>query len=360
MIIGVGGAARLDVRSGKDNRITMVTGRPATQRDVALRAGVSTATVSYIMSGRRDRRTPVTGETRQRVLDAASALGYQRNHAARSLRRRKSELVCIVYQPPLNPWIEQLIEQVQVAAAGRGYSMILLPAAAGVPAEPAYRVLREQIVDGAIVVVETREVPGLPELAAHGMALVVLDDELPPDGFDVVRQDRHAACREGVEHLVRAGHRRIAFLAHPKDDSTSNRTRYSAYVEALTAHKIAIDESIVMVESDREASPYVLTTALFDRADRPTALFSASDRGAIEAMWALRDLGLAVPQDVAVVGVGNVRQGKAVTPSLTTVGIPEMDFSAAIDCLFRRIDQPDLKPQVIEQPWKLIVRDSAP
>ncbi|HVX45562.1 MAG TPA: LacI family DNA-binding transcriptional regulator [Mycobacteriales bacterium] len=335
----------------------MVTGRPATQRDVALRAGVSTATVSYIMSGRRDRRTPVSGDTRQRVLDAARALGYQRNHAARSLRRRKSELVCVVYQPPLNPWIEQLIEQVQVAAAGRGYSMILLPAAAGVPAN---RVLREQFVDGAIVVGERDRLPELPELAAHGLALVVLDDDMKPEGFDVVRRNRHVACRSGVEHLLASGHRRIAYLAHPQDETTSNRVRYAAYAEALKAQRIPIDESIVTIESDMDASPYQLTKALFDRDDRPTALFSASDRGAIEAMWALRDLGLSVPQDVAVVGVGNVRQGKAVRPSLTTVGDPGMDFSAAIDCLFRRIDQPDMKPQVIERPWKLIIRESAP
>lgn len=334
--------------------------RAPTQADVAQRAGVSTATVSYVLSGRRDRRNPVTAETRQRVFDAVEALGYQRNHAARSLRRMRTELVCVVYQPPSSPWVDRLTEQLHGAAERRGYSVVTLPLGPADRTGPALRVLREHYVDGAIVMPEA----GLPAeemeaLARRGLALVVFHDEAVPDGFDVVRQRFAAGCRAVVEHLVDRGHRRIAHLAqqHELDDPATS-LRYASYREVLTNHGLQIDNSLIVPGADSRATAYAAATELFNRRKRPTALFCATDRAAINAIWAARDLGLSVPGDVAVASVGNTGEGEVIHPGVTSAGMPVLDFTASIDLLYGRIDAPELPGREVVQPWELIVRNS--
>jgi DNA-binding LacI/PurR family transcriptional regulator len=335
--------------------------KPPTQRDVAHHAGVSTATVSYILSGRRDRRNPVTDETRERVLSAARALGYQRNHAARSLRRQRTEFVGVIYRPPSSPWGERLIDQLHEAAVRHGYSVITLPAGPDDRTRNVLRVLREHYVDGALVMPNycfpSEE---LIALARHGLGLVVFDDHIAPDGFDVVRQDQAPACRAAVDHLVRTGRQRIAYFGHgepgrpPEDD-----LRYGAYRAALTAHDLPPDETLAVAAADSRSEAYQAATALLGRPDRPDAIFSASDRAALAAIWAATRLGLRVPDDVAVIGVGNTDEGAVVSPTLTSVGTPSFDFTPVVDRLFERIDQQGLPGTELHQPWELIQRRSA-
>ncbi|MEJ3747185.1 LacI family DNA-binding transcriptional regulator [Actinomycetes bacterium KLBMP 9797] len=324
---------------------------------------MSTATVSYILSGRRDRKNPVTDETRARVLASVRALGYQRNHAARSLRRQRTDFVAVVYRPPSSPWSERLVDQLHEAARQRGYSVILLPVGPDDRTGNVLRVLREQYVDGALVLpshaVPTSE---LAALARHGLALVVYDDHVRPAGFDVVRRDQAVACRAAVAHLVDTGHRRIAYLGHgrpgePPDDDL----RFGAYRSMLADRGLSYDDSLVRAAADSRSAAYQAATDLLGRRDRPDAIFSASDRGALAAIWATVQQGLRVPEDVAVVGVGNTDEGAVVSPALTSVGTPSFDFTNVVDRLFERIHEPaKALGTVLRQPWELIVRESTP
>lgn len=352
------------------NRVPMHRDRRPTQRDVAQRAGVSTATVSYILSGRRDRATPVTPETRARVLAAVEELGYQLNHVARSLRRQRTELICLVYRMPDNPWVERLTEQLQAAAEDRRYSVIVLPIRSQVPNAAALRVLRERYVDGAIVAPGARiEAGELRRLADAGLSLVVFDDTLTPAGYDVVDQSQEAACRALVRHLLDRGHRRIGFLAHAGDvgdtaGDTGNHAddslalKYRSVAAAFADAGVPLDPELVVVGADSRARAYTETQRLLRRRTPPTALVSASDRGAIDAIWAARDLGRSVPGDLAVAGIGNTDEGEAITPALTTVGVPELDFTLIINRLFDRIDAGGSGDGRLALPWQLIVRDS--
>lgn len=347
------------------------TGRAPTQRDVAAAAGVSTATVSYVLSGRRDRVTPVTPETRDRVLRAVERLGYRLNHSGRSLRRRRTELVCVVYRMPDNPWVERLAEQVQTIGARSGYSMIALPLRGSPPTEPepvpqpsALRVLRERYVDGAIVANGTLIEPDeLCRLAAGGLSLVVFHDALPPAGFDVVDLAQRAALTDLVAHLLGRGHTRIGYLAHDVElaapDDEVQSLKYRMVAAALAAAGVPLDPRLVVPGADVRERAYVETQRLLRNENPPTALISSSDRGAIDAIWAARDLGWSVPDDLAIAGIGNGTEGPAIRPALTTVGLPRLDFTVPVTRLFERIAAPDELPgDRIPQPWQLIVRES--
>jgi DNA-binding LacI/PurR family transcriptional regulator len=338
-----------------------LTDRPPTQRDVALVAGVSTATVSYVLSGRRDRREPVLPETRDRVLQAARELGYERNHAARSLRRRNTEFVAVVFRSPSNPWVERLSSQLHDRATAHGFSMIALPIEREVHARSALRVLRERYVDGAVVTSDCGlATEDLEALAARGFRLVIFDDDLEPRGFDVLRQHKREACTDALEHLVDRGHRRIAYFGHGGlgDDAEEDVT-YRTYREVLDRHGIPLDPSLVSGSADSRTQAYRATQALVRRPDPPTALFSASDRAAIAAISAARDANRDVPRDLAVIGVGNTDEGEILSPSLTSVGIPEFDFRPTVDRLFARIRGDATDDGVtLDARWRLFVRSS--
>lgn len=334
--------------------------RRPTQREVAERAAVSTTTVSYVLSGRRDRVRPVTDETRDRVLRAVRELGYHGNHAARSLRRQRTEIVCVVLRPPSSPWLEALTEQLHASASVRGYAVITLPIGPGDPAESALRVLRAHYVDGAILAPDYYIAPGeVRRLAQSGLALVAFDDDISPRRFDAVRSRRAEACYAIVDHLITRGHRRIAYLAHTEElRRTDMSVRYASYRRALSDHGLRFDETLVVPAADARDQAYMRTRELMHSRKPPSAVFSASDRGAINAIWAIKDLGLSVPDDVAVAGVGNTAEGAAIAPALTTAGIRSVDFTPTIERLWARLDGKVQSGTELEQPWELIVRAS--
>jgi DNA-binding LacI/PurR family transcriptional regulator len=345
------------------NRIAMVTdGKPPTQRDVARRAGVSTATVSYILSGRRGRMNPVAAETRQRVLDVARDLGYQRNHAARSLRRRRTEFVCVVHPTPSGPWVERLTEQLHVAAAQHGYGVITMPVGRGDRVGSLLRMLREQYVDGAVLAPGHAVPEGeLGRLAANGQGLVVFDDNVVPDGFDVVRQLQAPACYCAMELLIRKGHQRIAYFGHGDPSGPPDvDTKHASYRAALTNNGIPVDDSLVVAAADFRTAAHLATVDLLRRPDPPTAVFSASDRGGIAAIGAARQSGRSVPADLAVIGVGNTHEGEVIAPALTSVGTPTFDFTVVVERLLERVITKAPMPGIeLSQPWELISRQSA-
>ncbi|WP_131097314.1 LacI family DNA-binding transcriptional regulator [Streptomonospora litoralis] len=342
--------------------VTEPPDRP-TQRDIARRAGVSTATVSYVLSGRRGGAKPPPEETRRRVLRAVAEVGYQVDHAGRSLRRRRSDLVALMYPAPSSPWSDRLAEQMQESAAERGLGVVALPMSGASTGEALLRVLRERYVDGAVLLPDCPLDPAeLTVLARQGLALVVFDDDLDPDGFDVVRQDRARACRAAVEHLVAAGHRRIAYLGHPGEDRrrTARSVKLRSYRRVLREHGIGLSADLVLPVADSRRDAYAAVRELLQRPDPPTAVVSATDRAAIDAVWAARDHGTPVPEGLAVTGIGNIPEGLVITPALTTVGAREFDFSAQVARLFDRLDASAPLPDAeMSARWELIVRDSA-
>jgi LacI family transcriptional regulator len=336
---------------------------------VAALAGVSVATVSYVMNGRDDRR--VGAQTRQRVLAAARTLGYVPDQAARSLRRRRTELVALVVGSIGVPAYDQIAHDLHAAADAAGYGVITIVVDSAHRASTTIELLRQRLVDGALI---APSVPYLSEdtlrgLARAGLPLVVMSNHVTPDDFDVVRAPERRACVDAMEHLLTSGRRRVAFVGHRNEvDQRSPRMseRRRAYVDALDRHGIPVRDRLVVAGADSRVAGYQAVAELLTRRPRPDAIFAASDRAAISAIWAIRDAGLRVPHDVAVVGVGNLEEGRVIQPTLSTVGPVSHEYSAVARLLFERLaalHDPDVQAEPppareLVTPWSFIRRGS--
>lgn len=324
-------------------------------------AGVSVATVSYVVNGRHNR---VSAETRDRVLEAARELGYAPNTSARGLRQRRTERVCLVVSEIGVPTFDQLTRDLHAAADAAGYGVITMVVDSPLRARKTLELLRQRIADGAIVAapaeyIDDRE---LAELARAGLPLVAMGNSFAATGFDVVRTPEHSTCGEAFDHLFRTGRRRVAFLGRRSEvEAPQPSERLAAYLDALERHGIERDDELIVVGADDRVGGYRATTGLLELAEPPDAIFAATDRAAISAIWAVRDSGREVPGDVAVIGVGNLEEGLITKPALSTVGQPRLDFTKVADLLFERLrtTEPELRGREHVLPWTFIQRDSA-
>ncbi|MEV7660247.1 LacI family DNA-binding transcriptional regulator [Paenarthrobacter sp. NPDC089316] len=329
------------------------TGVRPTIRMVAELAGVSTATVSYVLSGRRGDGGPgVSDPTAEKVKAAAERLGYRPNQAARAIRTGRTNTVILSLTMLSDPWSLSVIEAVQKAAVPLGITPMILGDADWV------KVLGTHNADAVFVdAVREDQRADLRKLAERGTTLVVFDEAVEPDGFDVVRSIAGPGCRMAVEHLLH-GHARVACLTPATAGGTSGGPRYRAYAEALADAGIPERQDYVGLFDGTTAGAYAAATRLLSMPDRPTAIYATTDYAAVSAINAAQRLGLAVGADVDIIGVGNTVEGERMSPSLSTVG--PVDF---FDKLARRLLKratAHVEPAVLDFPWHLFVRESAP
>lgn len=338
--------------------------RSATQRDVADLAGVSVATVSYVVSGRRDRRSAATPEVVRRVQAAAAELDYRPQRAGRVLRRNKTDVIGIAAPNPLTPWAQEVAIEVDAVAQRRALNVITVNHSRNVEqSDRTEQLLVDGIVDAAVVLAPERfGIERLDRLAGAGLPVLAIGPETAIDTsgrrWDALIEGQTAGFGPAISHLIDGGIHQLAFIAESSVDDPK-----------VTAFRNAIDElgidadAIEIVEVPAAPATSALDThsairALLARppASRPQALLTGSDRAAIAAMWTAIDLDLEVPADVAIIGAGNIAEGRAVRPQLSTVGSDPVAYQPAIEHLLDRIEDPSLQPQRTIIPWRLITR----
>ncbi|MBO0706995.1 MAG: LacI family DNA-binding transcriptional regulator [Candidatus Dormibacteraeota bacterium] len=311
----------------------------ATVRDVAEYAGVSTATVSYVLNGHKTRANPVGDRTRRRVLEAAAALDYVPNQAARSLRRRTTHRVALVSSGVGVPWMDELASELQSTAEQHQYTLVILPVDSEERLSHAVQMMRQKLVDGAVIAPLNfpLDVDALHLLARDGCSLVAYSNELRAERFDVLRTTEREGIREAVACLVESGRRRIAYLADgPARDPDLSSERYRSFASALSDLGVRPHRRLVAPGVDR-VQAFASTRRLLAHREPPDAIFSASDRGAIAALWAAHRSALRVPEDVAIVGVGNIPESEITDPPLSTVGPTSVEFGRVAELLFKRL-----------------------
>jgi DNA-binding LacI/PurR family transcriptional regulator len=303
-------------------------------KHVAERAGVSVKTVSNVVNG----YPHVRPETRARVEEAIAALDYRPNLSARNLRRGRTGLIALAVPELDNPYFAELTRHVVTAAAARGWTVLVDQTDGDLEREREVAVgIRDHLVDGLILsplALSGAEVAGGPDPTP-----TVLIGEHGHGAADHVMVDNVAAAREATAYLAGLGRTRIAAIgAQDTPEGASARLRLAGYRAALAAAGLTPDPSLIVAAARwHRADGAAAIRRLFDGI-RPDAVFCFNDALALGALRALHDLGLRVPQDVAVVGYDGVDDGRYSVPSLTTVE-PDIALLArrAVDLLAERV-----------------------
>jgi LacI family transcriptional regulator len=334
-----------------------IMGQSRTRRptiiDVAERAGVSKSTAARALAGSSN----ITDETRERVVAAATSVGYERNHLAVGMRSGRSGMLGLVIPDIANPFWADVARGAQDRAARAGASLLVFSSDWDPKAEATHlKTLRRARVDGAIV---NPVSDNFDDLDRFGLPCVFIGSsaERFPD-ISSVGSDIAQAVRLGLDHLVAKGHRAPALILGPK-----SRLARARFLRAVHEHCIerdvdpailAIEDGEYTVEGGRQAMRRLL--------DRPRvghlAVFAANDLMALGAMMAVRDAGLDCPGDVSILGFDGIPSGEFAWPGLTTVAKPGRDIGEkAVESLFDEIQH---KPEHrrIYMPCRLMERGS--
>ncbi len=293
-------------------------------------------------------------------MAAVEELGYRPNGIARGLRAKRSRTIGIVVPDITNPFFPEIVRGAEEAAGAAGYAIFLGNVVEDIGREASVlRVFEEQRVDGVIVCSSRQPDEALiPALRRHAAAVVV-NRMVPPDVAGVVRVDHARGARLAVDHLVKGGRRRVAFL-NGLPESKGAQERALGFDDALRAHGIAAD-----AVRRRSAAPSVDggeqgARALLAADPAIDGLFCYNDLMAAGALRACAALGRRVPEDVAVIGCDDIQFAAMFNPALTTLRVDKFDIGHfAVRQLLDRIDGRTNQPNILFQP-ELVVRASAP
>ncbi|MDQ0646765.1 DNA-binding LacI/PurR family transcriptional regulator [Microbacterium natoriense] len=326
--------------------------RRPTLRMVAELAGVSTATVSYVFSGRAGTGgSGVAEATAARVIAAAEELNYRPNTAARAIRTGRSGMVQLSLHMLSDPWSLAVADAVNAEANKHGLTTLILAdgdwhaALDRVESDVAY-------LDGVGLDEVAKE--KLRDLVRRGQRLVVFSEHLEPDGFDVVRSDAIPGCELAMDHLIERRTRIGCLAAEGAVRLASTQvTRYTPYVEKMSAAGLVFDPAWTETYAETQASAFAAAVRLLSSENRPDAVYATTDFAAIAAINAAHMLGLRVPHDVAVVGVGNTPDARLIAPTLTTVGPTDFYERQARIIIERALSADDVTGRLHEFSWSL-------
>jgi LacI family transcriptional regulator len=332
-----------------------------TQVDVARLAGVSRATVSYVLNGVTDGRVPISEETKQRVLDAIEELGYEPDARAQALRSGNTNTIALIIPDLRNPHFSEYATGIEEAARASGYHLLLSSTTMNDEyAVEIFKDLARRRFDGLIIassfILEAQEAQAiLKQIRERGLPIVEMDENY---GVDSVSADYREATQEVMSYLLSLGHRRIG-LIYGIGGHELGQDRLQPYLESLKAANIPIESDLIAECGPTIEDGYQASLKVLKLSPRPTALITINDLLAMSALRAAADLGLRIPNDLSLVGFDNIPMANYLVPRLTTVTKEAANLGRkAFELLLTRIQNPDLPRQQIHSPARFIVRES--
>ena len=310
-------------------------------RELARRTGVSPATVSRALNDRAE----VSPETRRRVLELAEELGYSPNQPARTLVRRRSDMVGLIWDTGYttrnqrHPFLLDLFVGIKQTLAESGHHLMLLSTAAtGAPVDVYVRAARQHSLAGVIMMGVDEAHPAITALVDSGILCVGIDLPLQRNRTTYVTSDNRTGAASAVRHLFDLGHRAIATITGPMSMFPATE-RLAGYRNEMARLGLTPHPDHVVHGDFFLASGYDCAARLLALPQPPTAIFAAGDEMAIGALHALADAGLRAPQDVAVVGFDDIEAATLIRPTLTTVAQDRAALGAgAVQALISALD----------------------
>jgi LacI family transcriptional regulator len=285
--------------------------------------------VSYVVnSGPR----PVSVDARRRVLEAIDELGYHPDGRARSLRLGRSHAIGIVLPDTTNPFFAEMAQAVEDAAYASGYAVLVCTTSDDIERERAHIAnLASRRVDG-LILMTARADQDLSEFIGLGIPVVAMDRSPDDSPVSTIRVDNAHGARLGTQHLIEHGHERIAIIAGPVAAGVS-RVRVKGFRRAMTTAGLTpgpVIEASFDFEGGHRAAHELLATP-----ERPEAVVVSSDVQAIGVLSAAAQLGVRVPEDVALVSFDGTRAGAFAVPALTSVAQPTAAMAERAFALLR-------------------------
>jgi DNA-binding LacI/PurR family transcriptional regulator len=331
-------------------------------QDVADRAGVSVKTVSNVVHG----YLHVATATRARVQAVLDETGYRPNLSARQLRTGRTGVIALALPELDNPYFAELTGFVVEAAEEYGWTVLVDQTDGRRERELAVSSgFRHHLIDGLILSPVALGVDDLAQRSPDDTPVVLLGEKLAAGPADHVAIDNVAAARVATEHLLAGGRHRVAVIGHQPNSSQESgvaHLRLRGWEEALAGAGLpALPGLVREVPTFRREDGATAMTALLESGDVFDAVFCFNDTLALGALRVLADWGLRVPEDVAVMGLDDVADGRFAIPTLSTIA-PDKEGIArtAVRMLAERLDAggQEIAPRDIRAAFELVVRES--
>ena len=331
-------------------------GSTATISDVALKAGVSKATVSRVLND----TAVVNKETRKRVLEAIASLNYTPSFLATGMRNKKTATFGIMIPDFRNPYYSELLKALEEEARKHKYMALICTGELDAEREREYiRYLLGRQVEGIILCCYVSIMENKPfiQSIARSVPVVVMDQPCLGLPLSSAYSDGYTGFSKLVTYLIEKGHRRIGMIRSLHKYPCSE-SRFVGYRDTLKKHGIPLDSDMVEESEFTAAGGYEAAMRILARS-KPTAIIGVNDLLAIGAMKYVREKGFRVPRDIAIAGHDNIALSSLVSPQLTTVNIPvERIAEEALTQLIRKIQNPRSRNRDIVVETQLIIRQS--
>jgi LacI family transcriptional regulator, galactose operon repressor len=345
------------VRAGQDGSPDGAdAARRVTVKDVARVAGVSQATVSKALNDSHE----VSEETRERVAAVASGLGYRPNAIARSLKARQTHTLGVITNDSDGLFTTAMVRGLAEVASENGFGVFVCNSYDNVAKERQHlELLLDKQVDGIVLIGYKVAERGAPASPTGNTPVVYLYEYTTAVRAPCIVPDDEDGARLATSHVLNLGRRRVAFINGPPTYEATS-LRLSGYRGALRDGGVTFEPEFVRVAPDwNQDSGFRLAREVIQRGEPPNAIVCANDELAAGAILGLRELGLAVPADVSVIGFDDRPFAAHLPIPLSTIALPlyEMGQRAAGE-VFRGLAGEQLRSEIVRVPCKLVVRDS--
>jgi LacI family transcriptional regulator len=298
----------------------MLKGKEVTIYDIADKLNISIATVSR---GLQD--DPVVNKkTRKKIIDLAEQMGYRSNHFARNLRSQRTNTIGVIANRLNSYFMSTVIAGIEKTVNGNGYNLIITQSLESAEKEIASaKTMFNSRVDGLLVTLsyETNNLDHFDQFTRKKVPVLFFDRCEEHDHFAKILIDNKKAAYEATMHLAQQGCKRIVHITAPQKRSLY-RDRMNGYKQALVENNLEFSEELIYIsnlsmEAGADAASHILNMNLL-----PDGIFVANDNCAVGCMVALKQAGIRIPEDIAVVGFNNDPVSIVVEPNLTTINYP--------------------------------------
>ena len=333
--------------------------KKVTIKDVAERAGVSTSTVSRVLSPQINNY--MRKETREKVLRAIEELDYRPDIRAQSLRGMRTRIIGLVMPDALNPFYQELAYVLEEICYRERYGLLVCSSKNSPTRELTYiDLLERQKVDGIILSTVGLNETKLNSLTKRGIPIVLVDRDVPGADIPVMFTNNYMGGCQATQYLIDLGHKKIACITGEMN-TLSSINRLKGYSDTLQKNGLEIDKRLIKKGKLTFKDGYKLMKELLRKSgDDFTAVFCVNDIVALGAMRAIQEKGKNVPSDYSVIGFDNISLSSISNPPLTTIAQPIKEIAqAAFKTIKRAKRQGSLKKKE-HKFWdtKLIVRES--